>query len=143
MQVEIERLCLTRADALTVPALPSGGALSVTGVISAPTSAGTDVELKFDSLELKNPRGAADFAFLDEAEVLTGEGAAAVRVASLERSRAGEPPAVRLVAKEESRSAPAEDSIDYLLSVSVTAVAAPVTADLEVCARVVGRYGEP
>jgi hypothetical protein len=139
VQVEIERLCVTRADALSIPALPIGGALSVTGAVSAPTNSGADLELRFDSLELRNLRGASDFAFLDDASIFSARDQAEP-LASLERSAEGAPPAVRLVATPDAAEAPASDRFDYLLSVSVNPLAAPVTADVEVCARVLGRY---
>lgn len=141
VQVELERLCVTRADALSIPALPTGGALSVSGAISAPAGAGLDVELRFDSLELRNPRGAVDFAFLDDAALYDAGGGTPIPAAALRRSTAGEPPSVRLeAAPAPEGTAPGDDRFDYLLSVVVKALAAPVTADLEVCARVHGRY---
>lgn len=139
VQVEIERLCLTRGDALAIPALPLGGALSLTGAISAPLSAATDVELRFDSLELRNLRGATDFSFLEDAAVFAPSDQA-VPLSTFEHSPAGEPPAARLVATLEAQRAPADERLDYLLSVSVSALAAPVVADLEVCAQVVGHF---
>lgn len=141
VQVEIERLCVTRGDALSIPALPTGGALSVSGAISAPAGGALDLELRFDSLELRNPRGAADFAFLGDAALYDDGRAVPIPVASLRRSGAGEPPSVRLeAAPAPEGTAPGDDRFDYLLSVVVNALAAPVTADLEVCARVHGRY---
>jgi hypothetical protein len=137
VQVEVERLCVTRADALAIPALPVGGSISVTGAVSAPNNAGVDLELRFDSLELKHLRGAADFSFLDDAEVRSHDGV--VPVAQLRRSATGEAASVRLEAVPGAQQQ-ADDRFDYLLSVSVSALGAPVTADLEVCARVLGRY---
>lgn len=138
-QVHIERVCLTRADAVSIPALPEGGALTVSGVLTAPVVAGADVELRFDSLELRNPRGAPDFAFLEDAAVFAPQNQAAP-LTTFERSAAPEPPAVRLSATPEAERAPAAGKIDYLLSVSVRALAAPVLADLEVCAQVEGSF---
>jgi hypothetical protein len=138
--LEVEQLCVRQSGAVALPALPIGGTFTIAGAIVGPADPGFELEVEFEFLELSQPQGAADFSFLTDASISAGADAVQP-VAALEHSPAGAAPTVRL-ARLEGDAAPGEGSerFDYLLSLTLSPTAAPVTADLEVCARVTGRY---